>query len=46
MTNQAASGHPRAPVTLLSPTLAHAGGQAADARAPLAGDAKRREHDA
>ena len=46
MTNQAASGDPRAPMTLVSPTLAHAGGAAADAPAPLSGDGKRREHDA
>jgi hypothetical protein len=36
----------RAPVTLVYPTPAPAGGQAADARAPLSGDAERREHDA
>ena len=45
MTNQAASRDPCAVVTLVSiPTPA--GGRAADARAPLSGDAKRREHDA
>ena len=42
----AASGDPRAPVTLVSSTLAHAGGEAADARAPLSGDGKRRNRDA
>ena len=46
MTNQAASGDPRVPMTLASPTLAPAGGEAADAPAPLLGDARRREHDA
>ena len=45
MTIQAASSDPRAPVTLVSPKLAPAGGQAADAPAPLSGDGKRREHD-
>jgi hypothetical protein len=44
MTNQAASRDPCAVVTLVSiPTPA--GGQAADAPAPLSGDGKRREHD-
>ena len=45
MTIQAASRDPCAVVTLVSiPTPA--GGQAADAPAPLSGDGKRREHDA
>ena len=45
MTNQAASRDPCAVVTLVSiPTPA--GGQTADARAPLSGDGKRREHHA
>jgi len=46
MTNQAASGDLLAAMTLVSPTLAHAGGRAADARAPLSGDARRRRRDA
>ena len=46
MTNQAASRDPCAVVTLVSATPTPAGGQAADRRAPLSGDGKRREHDA
>ena len=46
MTIQAASGDLRTAVTLVSATPTPAGGRAADARAPLSGDAKRREHDA
>ena len=46
MTIPAATGDLRAAVTLVSATPTPAGGQAADRRAPLSGDGKRREHDA